>query len=95
MYSFASFKDLRYDEENGITLCLRHHRQVDGSFHEIYGQDGGTVATQFLDYLDRHVRPGVDGVTEDGIRRARELALNIIRKVEGEAAVKEPAIFVP
>lgn len=83
-YSFTNFRDLRYDVENGIALCDAHHMQgFPGSFHDIFGHDGGTVATQFIEYLEKHVKPGVDGVTEEGIRRAREMALNIIQKVEG------------
>lgn len=56
LYSFTNFPDLRYDLDNGVTLCEVHHlNKHPGSFHAVYGQDGQTVGEQFLEYLDNFI----------------------------------------
>lgn len=43
LYNFSKCKNLRYDVNNGITLCERCHLiQYPNSFHSIYGQKNNT-----------------------------------------------------
>lgn len=49
--SFASHKDLRYDVNNGITLCTNCHDSTEsGSFHNTYGTHN-TTASQLREYI--------------------------------------------
>lgn len=49
--NFANNTNLRYDINNGITLCYDcHDVRVDGSFHNIYGVKNNTKA-QFEEYM--------------------------------------------
>ena len=43
LYNFAEYEDLRYDTENGITLCEQCHLvNYPNSFHSIYGERNNT-----------------------------------------------------
>ena len=44
---FAENKDLRFDPDNGVTLCQSHHKQ----FHVTYGY-GGNTKRQFDEWID-------------------------------------------
>jgi predicted restriction endonuclease len=46
IYSFAHYKDKRFDVDNGITLCVFHHEM----FHKIYGH-GANDEFQFKQYV--------------------------------------------
>lgn len=43
IYSFSEYKKLRYDVNNGITLCKNcHSNNIKGSFHNTYGTKNNT-----------------------------------------------------
>jgi hypothetical protein len=44
--NFAEYKGLRFDVNNGITLCYKHHRE----FHKLYGMSGNNKQ-QLEEYL--------------------------------------------
>ena len=51
--NFAHNENLRFDIDNGITLCKNcHDIRVDGSFHNLYGIHNNT-RTQFEEFLAR------------------------------------------
>ena len=35
IHNFAEYPKLRYDVQNGITLCIKHHAE----FHHLYGNE--------------------------------------------------------
>jgi len=49
IYSYTSCPGRRYDTENGITLCKKHHMD----FHAKHGY-GDNDAWQLLDYISKH-----------------------------------------
>jgi len=50
--NWNDFPDKRYDLDNGVTLCLEHHKSANGySFHTIYGSKGN-VQEQFIEWID-------------------------------------------
>lgn len=57
IYAYNRYKDLRYDLDNGITLCETCHKD----FHQIY-ENGDNTAEQFEEYkktrlmLIEHIR---------------------------------------
>lgn len=87
LYSFTNYEDLRYLSENGVALCKTHHRQEIGSFHAVHGQDGSTVASQFIDYLDEYMahNPYAD---KDRLLRLKRRVEALIEYVEGPKVVK-------
>lgn len=51
IYQFSDYKNLRYDERNGITLCTDcHDSTMYGSFHNIYGTHN-TTPEQLREYI--------------------------------------------
>jgi hypothetical protein len=48
LYSWSKYKDLRYDLDNGVTLCLKHHKE----FHHLYGND--CTKEQFLEFKENY-----------------------------------------
>lgn len=52
IYPFLNHEDLRFDINNGITLCFEHHNMfVKGSFHYIYGSTD-TTPQQLESYIN-------------------------------------------
>lgn len=48
---FADYPEIRYDVNNGITLCVKCHDSTeDGSFHNLYGTHG-TTFEQLREYI--------------------------------------------
>lgn len=87
LYSFTNYEDLRYFTENGVALCKTHHRQEIGSFHAVHGQDGSTVASQFIEYLDEYMAFNPDA-DKDRLLRLRERVEALIEQVEGPKIIK-------
>ena len=51
LYNFVEFEDLRYNTDNGITLCEAcHAARYDGSFHNLYGTHNNTPE-QLREYI--------------------------------------------
>lgn len=49
--SFADYPELRYDVNNGITMCTKCHDSTeDGSFHNVYGTHN-TTSKQLREYI--------------------------------------------
>lgn len=49
--SFADYPDLRYEIDNGITMCVACHDATEpGSFHNVYGTHG-TTPSQLREYI--------------------------------------------
>jgi hypothetical protein len=89
LYSFKNYRELRYEEDNGLVLCAAHHlSRYEGSFHAVHGQDGQTVAPQFLEYLDNYIEnnPDADKRRLFNLRQKVEL---LIERVEGVKIQKE------
>lgn len=52
LYNFAEYEDLRYEVENGITLCEKCHLiNYPNSFHSIYGEKHNTPE-QIYEYIN-------------------------------------------
>lgn len=45
LYSYANYPDLRFDLDNGITLCVICHK----AFHDIYGK-GNNTKSQYIEF---------------------------------------------
>lgn len=68
--NFSDNKDLRYDVDNGITLCEDcHYSTKKGSFHNIYGTRNNTE-NQLEEYINsRRIQLGIDkSFSLDGYR---------------------------
>lgn len=64
--NFAHNKSLRFDIENGITLCYNcHDIRVHGSFHNLYGIHGNT-RVQFEEYMTSRRNKDIDDEEEIG-----------------------------
>lgn len=48
LFGWSYYKDLRYDVNNGMTLCQKCHK----TFHKTYGYKYNTK-TQFIDFMNR------------------------------------------
>ncbi|MBQ8570248.1 MAG: HNH endonuclease [Kiritimatiellae bacterium] len=49
--SFADYPDIRYDVDNGITMCVKCHDATEsGSFHNLYGTHS-TTSSQLREYI--------------------------------------------
>lgn len=64
--NFAHNEDLRFDVDNGITLCFNcHDIRARGSFHNLYGIHNNT-REQFEEYLARRNHKDIDDEDEIG-----------------------------
>jgi DNA-binding transcriptional MerR regulator len=59
LYNFAEYEDLRYDVDNGITLCPQCHLvNYPNSFHSIYGERNNTPE-QVYEYIKMRQKEAV------------------------------------
>ncbi|OYD08520.1 HNH endonuclease [Paludifilum halophilum] len=89
LFSFAKYRDYRYEEGNGVTLCARHHlSRYEGSFHAVHGQDGRSVPGQFLEYLDNYIANNPDA-DKGRLFYVRKKVERLIERVECAEIQKE------
>ena len=59
LYNFAEYEDLRYEVDNGVTLCPQCHLvNYPNSFHSIYGERNNTPE-QFYEYIKMRQKEAV------------------------------------
>jgi len=50
--NWSDYPEKRYDLDNGITLCIEHHKSANGySFHTIFGHNGN-IQEQFIEWIE-------------------------------------------
>ena len=77
--NFASNEDLRFDVNNGITLCYKcHDVRADGSFHHLYGSRNNT-RQQFDEYIENVRKKNIDK-TDGGFKTSTQTSLNDLGK---------------
>ena len=53
MYPFAKYNADRFDVNNGVCVCAKHHSiRYPGSFHSIYGTRDGNTTENFEEYVN-------------------------------------------